>query len=89
MIEDFAEGETEDGDGGVGHFELVLEVALVEDVPFSVLNEEEDTTLLGGAGLGVGFKGCAKSLCKTLRTRVFRQVLGIYRALRTCIAHSC
>jgi hypothetical protein len=28
-------------------------------------------------------------LCKTLRTRVFRQVLGIYRALRTCIAHSC
>lgn len=56
--EDLGEGEAEDGDGlGGGGLQGVLEVALVEDVALTVLDEEEHAGWVAESGFTVGVKG--------------------------------
>lgn len=63
MREDFGVWNTEDGDGGCLLLDLVLEVPLVEDVSFSVLDDENYTTVMDSFGFFVGFKCCFHSCC--------------------------
>jgi hypothetical protein len=55
--EHLVEGEPEDGDGRLGLGDLVLEVALVEDVALSGLNEEDDAFRMAELRVRVGVVG--------------------------------
>jgi hypothetical protein len=43
--------------------EGILEVSLVEDISFRILDDEDDAALMDGRGLGVGFEGKAETGC--------------------------
>ncbi len=77
MGEELGEGEAEDGDGlRAGGLHGVFEVALVEDVAFAVLDEEDDAGWVAEGGFAVGVEGGGKAGGEAVRASVGGKLEG-------------
>jgi hypothetical protein len=54
--------------------QLILEVSLVEDVSFGILDKKDDAAFMDRWGFGVGFEGITKAWGKRLGACVFGKV---------------
>lgn len=72
VLKHLGEWQPEDWDAMIG--QVVFDMALVEDIAFAVLSDEEDACWMGWGGLVVGVKGCAEACSETCNGSVFWKV---------------
>lgn len=71
VLQDLRVWKSEDGDGWRRLDDLILKVALVENVPLAILNQEDDTFLVSEFGLRRYIVSCLNTCCQAPSAGVF------------------